>query len=146
MTFEIVNPASLGAPRGWNHAMLAPTDGRLLFIAGQVGVEPAGAPGAAAEPAGFAAQFATALDRVLTVVRAAGGLPTDVGRMTVYVTDLAAYRADRVALGEAWKARFGTHYPAMALVEVKGLVDRGALVEIEATAVIATAVIEGTRP
>jgi enamine deaminase RidA (YjgF/YER057c/UK114 family) len=136
MTFEIVNPASLGAPRGWNNGMLAPKDGRLLFIAGQVGLE-----SGVAEPAAFAAQFATALDRVLTVVRDAGGAPSDVGRMTVYVTDLAAYRADRVALGEAWKARFGTHYPAMALVEVKGLVDRGALVEIEATAVIG-----GARP
>lgn len=136
MTFEIVNPASLGEPRGWNNGMLAPADGRLLFIAGQVGLEPG-----AAEPPGFSAQFATALDRVLTVVRAAGGIPSDVGRMTVYVTDLAAYRADRVALGQAWKARFGTHYPAMALVEVKSLVDRGALVEIETTAVIG-----GTRP
>lgn len=144
MSFEIVNPASLGAPRGWNNGMLAPKDGRLLFIAGQVGLEPGAAePSPVAPPVApaFAAQFATALDRVLTVVRAAGGHPDDVGRMTVYVTDLAAYRADRVALGEAWKARFGTHYPAMALVEVKGLVDRGALVEIEATAVIG-----GTRP
>ena len=145
MTFEIVNPPSLGAPRGWNHGMLAPRDGRLLFIAGQVGLEPGAAEPAPVAPT-FAAQFATALDRVLTVVRAAGGLPTDVGHMTVYVTDLDAYRADRVALGEGWKARFGTHYPAMALVEVKGLVDRGALVEIEATAVIAPAVIEGNRP
>ena len=56
--------------------------------------------------------------------------------MTVYVTDLAAYRTSLKPLGEAWRARFGAHYPAMALLEVKGLVDRGALVEIEATAVI----------
>lgn len=132
MTFEIVNPTSLGAPRGWNNGMLAPEDGRLLFVAGQVGVDVA----APAEPVAFADQFAAALDRILTVVRAAGGGPTDVGRMTVYVTDLATYRAERGALGEAWRARFGTHYPAMALVEVKGLVDRGAQVEIEATAVI----------
>ena len=56
--------------------------------------------------------------------------------MTVYVTDLGAYRDARGALGEAWRARFGTHYPAMALIEVRGLVDPGAMVEIEATAVI----------
>ena len=144
MTFEIVNPASLGAPRGWNNGMLAPKDGRVLFIAGQVGLEPGAAEPAPGAPPGtptFAAQFATALDRVLAVVREAGGVPSDIGRMTVYVTDLDAYRADRVALGEGWKARFVTHYPAMALVQVKGLVDRGALVEIEATAVIG-----GTRP
>jgi enamine deaminase RidA (YjgF/YER057c/UK114 family) len=132
MSFEIVNPESLGAPRGWNHGMLAPEGGRLLFVAGQVGLEP----GAAGEPPSFAAQFAGALDRVLAVVRAAGGEPHDIGRMTVYVSDLAAYRASLRPLGEAWRARFGRHYPAMALVEVKGLVDPGAKVEIEATAVI----------
>ena len=143
MTFEIVNPASLGAPRGWNNGMLAPRDGRLLFIAGQVGLEPgAEEPPAVAPPMAppgaptFAAQFATALDRVLAVVRDAGGGPADIGRMTVYVTDLAAWRAARVALGEGWKARFGTHYPAMALVEVKALVEDDAKVEIEATAVL----------
>jgi enamine deaminase RidA (YjgF/YER057c/UK114 family) len=81
-------------------------------------------------------QFAHALDKVLTVIRAAGGEPTDLARLTVYVTDLAAYRAGVKALGAAWRERFGRHYPAMALVEVKGLVDRGALVEMEATAVI----------
>jgi enamine deaminase RidA (YjgF/YER057c/UK114 family) len=69
-------------------------------------------------------------------VREAGGAPADVGRMTVYVTDLAAWRADLKPLGEAWRARFGKHYPAMALLEVRGLVDLGAVVEIEATAVI----------
>lgn len=137
MRFEIINPASLGAPRGWNNGMLAPKGGRLLFVAGQVGLDP-GASGQAAE---FAAQFAGALDKVLLVVRTAGGGPEDVARMTVYVTDLAAWRASLTALGEAWRARFGTHYPAMALVEVTGLVDRGALVEIEATAVIG-----GERP
>jgi len=137
VTFEIVNPAALGAPRGWSNGMLAPKDGRLLFVAGQVGLEP----GASGEPPAFAAQFAGALDKVLTVVRAAGGGPEDVGRLTVYVTDLAEYRASLATLGEGWRARFGKHYPAMALVEVKGLVDRGAMVEIEATAVIG-----GQRP
>ena len=56
--------------------------------------------------------------------------------MTVYVTDLAEYRAARAALARIWRERFGRHYPAMALLEVKGLVDRGARVEIEATAVV----------
>jgi enamine deaminase RidA (YjgF/YER057c/UK114 family) len=131
VSFAIVNPESLGAPRGFNHGMLAPRDGRLLFVAGQVGVDP----GADTAP-GFVEQYAIALDRVLAVVRAAGGGPADVGRITVYVTDLAAWRAGLKPLGEAWRARFGTFYPAMAMVEVRGLVDRGALVEIEATAVI----------
>ncbi len=132
MHLEIVNPESLGAPKGWSHGVLAPRDGRLLFIAGMAGWT-AGTEG---EAPGFVAQFARALDQVLTVVRAAGGEPTDVARMTVYVTDLELYRSNLKALGEAWRERFGRHYPAMALLEVKGLVDRGALVEIESTAVL----------
>ncbi len=132
MSFEIVNPESLGAPKGWSHGILAPAAGRLLFVAGQAGWE-----GSSAGTApGFADQFARALDKVLTVVRSAGGHPSDVARLTVYVTDLAAYRESLEPLGEVWRARFGTYYPAMALVEVKGLVDRGALVEVEATAVL----------
>jgi enamine deaminase RidA (YjgF/YER057c/UK114 family) len=132
MSFEIVNPESLGAPKGWSNGVLAGEGGRLLFVAGQSGWEE----GAAGDAPGFAAQFARALDKVLVVVGAAGGRPADVARLTIYVTDLAAYRASLKALGEAWRARFGKYYPAMSLVEVKGLVDRGALVEIEATAVI----------
>ena len=132
MTFQIVNPRSLGEPKGWNHGLLAPAGGRLLFVAGQAGWESE----ASGEAPGFAAQFSRALDKVLAVVAEAGGRPGDLARLTVYVTDLAAYRGARRELGEAWKARFGRFYPAVALVEVKGLVDRGAVVEMEATAVI----------
>src|SRR5262249_47028680 len=102
VSFEIVNPESLGAPKGWSNGVLAPAHGRLLFVAGQAGW-PRGASGA---PDGFVAQFARALDQVLEVVRSAGGAPTDVARLTVYVTDLAAYRASLGALGEAWRAHF----------------------------------------
>jgi enamine deaminase RidA (YjgF/YER057c/UK114 family) len=130
--FEIVNPPELGQPRGWSNGLLAPARGRLLLVAGQAGWES----DAQGTPPALADQFARALDKALTVVRQAGGMPSDIGRITVYVTDLAAYMASRKALGEVWRARFGKHYPAMALVEVKGLVDRGALVEMEATAVI----------
>ena len=132
MRLEVVNPASLGAPKGWNHGVLAPRAGRLLFVAGMAGWTE----GQAGEPAGFAEQFARALDQLLAVVREAGGEAADVARMTVYVTDLAEYRAARGALSGIWRERFGRHYPAMALLEVKGLVDRGARVEIEATAVL----------
>ena len=135
MDFEIVNPPALGAPRGFNHGILAPRGGRLLFVAGQVGWDGA----AAGTPAGFGAQFAAALDRVLAVVKEAGGSAADVARLTVYVTDLDAYRAARGELAEAWRARFGAYYPAMALLQVQGLVDRGAVLEIEATAVIGAA-------
>ena len=132
MNFEILNPPALGAPKGWNNGILVPPGARLLLIAGQAGWETDN-PGT---PPGLVDQFARALDKVITVIRAAGGEPADLARLTVYVTDLAAYRAGVKALGAAWRERFGRHYPAMALVEVKGLVDRGALVEMEATAVI----------
>lgn len=125
MSFEILNPESLGRPTGWNNGMLAKPGGRLLFVAGQ-----------AAPPGSLVEQWDKILARVLAVVEAAGGRAEDIGRMTVYVTDLAAYRASRPALGEIHRKHMGRHYPAMALVEVKGLVDPGASVEIEATAVI----------
>lgn len=131
MSFGLINPADLGAPRGWTNGVLAPAGGRLLFVAGQSGWRDADGP-----PPGFVAQFAVALDRTLAVLREAGGLPTEVVRMTIYVTDIAAYRAARKALGDVWRPRFGSYYPAMALLEVTGLVERGALVEIETTAII----------
>jgi len=132
MSFEIVNPKSLGEPKGWNNGLLASPGGRLLFVAGQAGWETE----AAGDPPGFVEQFGRALDKVMAVVREAGGHAEDIGRITIYVTDLAAYQANRKALGEAWRARLGKHYPAVAMLEVKGLVDRGAVVEIEATAVL----------
>jgi enamine deaminase RidA (YjgF/YER057c/UK114 family) len=112
--------------------MLGPAGGRVLFVAGQDAAEPDGA----VADADFVAQFSTALRKTLAVVRAAGGGPGDVGRLTIYVTDLAEYRARRRELGEAWRALMGRHYPAMALVQVQALVDPAARVEIEATAIL----------
>jgi enamine deaminase RidA (YjgF/YER057c/UK114 family) len=132
MTFDIVNPPALGAPKGWNNGMLAPRGGRILFMAGQAGWEE----GAAGTPPDFTGQFAHALDRVLAIIVAAGGAPTDLARLTIYVVNLAEYRESRKAVGTLWRDRLGKHFPAVALLEVKGLVDEGALVEMEATAVI----------
>jgi len=133
MTFDAINPDALGPPRGWTNGMLAPAGGRLLLVAGQ---DAARAEGGVVGTDDFVEQFGLALDKVLAVVREAGGGPEDVGRVTVFVTDLDAYREARRPLGEVWKARMGRHYPAMALVEVTRLVDPRALVELEATAVI----------
>ncbi len=129
-----MNPPALGRPRGFSHGTLAPAGGRLLFVAGHTA---AGEDGRVPEDASdFSDQFARALDRVLTVVEEAGGGPEDIGRLTIYVTDMDAYVAARGRIGEAYRARMGRHYPAMALLEVRRLVDEGAVVEIEATAVI----------
>jgi enamine deaminase RidA (YjgF/YER057c/UK114 family) len=131
--FAVINPEELGAPRGWNNGMLARAGGRTLFIAGQTARD---ASGHVTAP-DFVSQFDQALGNVLAVLRAAGGEPGQIGRLTIYVTDIARYRASLKPLGEAYRRRMGTHYPAMALVQVTSLVDEQALVEIEATAVLA---------
>ena len=132
MAMRPINPEELGAPRGYAHGMLAPSMGRMLFVAGQTAANGDGRVG----DADFVAQFELALTKSLVVVEAAGGRAQHVARMTVYVTDLAAYNRGRKALGEVWQRHMGSHYPAMALVEVTGLVDADATVEIEVTAVI----------
>ena len=132
MSFRIVNPEALGEPRGWNNGLLAPAGGRLLLVAGQTDRDADGR----IRGATFVEQFRGALSNVLAVVREAGGAAGHIGRLTVYVTDLAAYRASRRPLGEAYRELMGRHYPAMAVLEVAGLVDEGAVVEIEATAVL----------
>jgi enamine deaminase RidA (YjgF/YER057c/UK114 family) len=132
MKARIVNPPALGAPSGFNHGILPPAGGRMLFVAGQPGLDGAGK---IAAP-GFVEQFDAAMARVVAVVREAGGEPGHIGRLTIYVTNLAEYRRSLAPLGDAWRRHMGRHYPAVALVEVKGLVDEGAVVEIEATAVL----------
>jgi enamine deaminase RidA (YjgF/YER057c/UK114 family) len=126
MTFDIINPEVFGSrPSGWNHGMLGPKGGRLLFVAGQI------------VPVGdFVAQWDGALGRVLAVVHAAGGTAENIGRLVVYVTDRGAYLSNLTPLGEVHRKHMGRHYPAMAVVEVKGLMDSHALVEIEAVAVL----------
>lgn len=130
MSWKIINPR--GQPRGWNDGLLAPAGGRMLFVAGQTASDASGK----VQPADFVTQFRLALANSLAVVQAAGGKPTDIGRMTVYVLDIEEYRGSRQALGATWKELMGRHFPAMALVEVSALVDAHALVEIETTAVV----------
>ncbi len=136
MSYEIVNPEVLGTPRGWNNGMLAPEGGRVLFVAGQVG---------AGGGTSLAAQFQAALANVAAVVEEAGGTVADVGRLTIYVTDMKAYRGSLAEVGAAYRTVFGKHFPAMALVAVTELVDPSAVVEVEATAVIPQAQ-PGGRP
>ena len=112
--------------------MLAPAGARLLFVAGQVGWD--GDQRIVSDA--FTAQFEQALTNALTVVEAAGGTTTSIVRLTVYVTDKAEYLADLKGVGDAYRRVLGRHFPAMALVEVAGLVEAGAKLEVEATAAI----------
>lgn len=132
MTYEHINPEELGAPRGWTNGMLGPADGRILFVAGQDAAEPEGE----VTTDDFVEQFGIALGKAVTVVREAGGGPEDIGRITLFVTDVAEYRASRKDIGESYRALMGKHYPAMALMQVGGLVDPRAKIELEVTAVI----------
>jgi enamine deaminase RidA (YjgF/YER057c/UK114 family) len=127
---KIVQPEGWPSPRGYANGVLA--DGPTLFVAGQIGWDEQGQ--FASED--LIAQFDRALANVVAVLRAGGAAPEHVVRMTVYVTDLPAYREGARRLGAIWRAHFGRHYPAMALVGVAGLVEPRAKVEIEATAVL----------
>jgi enamine deaminase RidA (YjgF/YER057c/UK114 family) len=127
---EPVNPPALAKPRGYNHGTVGV--GRVLFVAGQIGWNER----AEIVSDRFADQFDQALANALTVVHEAGGSPQSIGRLTVYVVDKSEYLAAQAEIGERYRARMGYHYPAMTLVEVKSLLEEGAKVEIEATALL----------
>jgi enamine deaminase RidA (YjgF/YER057c/UK114 family) len=129
---KTINPKSLGRPRGYSNGQLVSPDARLLFIAGQVGWDEE----QRLVSDDFVEQFDRALRNVLAVVLEAGGAPGGVARLVVYVTDKREYLARTAEIGERWRALMGRHYPTMALVEVKGLLEDGAKVEIEGTAVL----------
>jgi enamine deaminase RidA (YjgF/YER057c/UK114 family) len=128
----IVNPPELGRPSGFAHGVLAPNGSRTLFVGGQI----ASIAGGRVVTEDFIQQVDLALGNVLAVVRAAGGRAEQIARMTIYVTSMRLYIEKRPALHEVWQRHMGSHYPAMALVQVLALVDERAMVEIEATAVL----------
>ncbi len=132
MSFKRINPESLGQPIGYTNGLLTTREFRLLFIAGQVGWDER----QQIVSTDFVEQFDHALRNLLRVVSEAGGAPDGVARLVIYVTDKEEYRARRREIGERWRAQMGGHYPTMTLVEVKGLLEDAAKVEIEGIAVI----------
>jgi enamine deaminase RidA (YjgF/YER057c/UK114 family) len=106
--------------------------GRYLAIAGQIGWNEH----STLVGNGFLEQAGQALRNVVTVLRAAGGEPAHLVRLTWYVTDKREYRDNAAALGATYREIVGAHYPAMALVQVADLLEDGAKVEIEATAIL----------
>jgi len=127
----VIEPAGWPRPRGYANGVAA--RGTLVAVAGQVGWDPRTEHLVSDD---LAAQAAQALRNVVAVLAAAGAEPAHVVRLTWYVTDRAAYLAAREALGAAYRETFGAHYPAMTLLVVAGLLEPGAKVEIEATAVV----------
>ena len=131
MTTERVNPPELSPPTGFSHAVVA-TGSRVVFLAGQTALDADGKITGDTLPE----QFGKALGNLLGALRAAGGTPADLARVTVYATDVADYRARARELGRIWRDSAGRDYPAMAVVQVVRLWDERALVELDGFAVL----------
>lgn len=127
---QMIQPEGWKKPRGYSNGIVA--DGRLLFVGGQVGWDG----DEAFHSEVFHEQWDQALANVLAVVRAAGGGPEHVVRMTIYVKDKQDYLSQRGEIGSSWRKHMGRNFPTMALVQVADLVEDLAKVEIEATAVL----------
>ena len=126
---RVLLPEGWPRPKGYSNGVAA--EGRMVFVAGQIGWAPEGV-----FPEGFAAQFRQTLENTLAVLAEGGAGPEHIVRMTWFVVDREEYLASLREIGAAWRELIGPHYPAMAVVEVKGLIEAEARLEIETTAVI----------
>lgn len=122
---KLVNPPGWPRPSGYSNGVI---ENGILFVSGQVGWDETGV-----FAAGLVAQIRQALLNICAVVEAAGGKPDQIVRLTWYVTDRQTYKARLAEIGAAYRETIGRHFPAMSVVEVSGLVEDEALVEIEAT-------------
>jgi enamine deaminase RidA (YjgF/YER057c/UK114 family) len=130
MTMQILQPPGWARPKGFSNGISC--QGRLVFIGGQIGWS------GQREwlDRSFAGQFRQALKNILDILAQAGGRPEHLVRLTWYVLDRKEYLASLMELGAAYRELMGRHYPTMAVVQVSGLVEDAARLEIEATAVI----------
>lgn len=128
---DVLLPEGWAPPIGYSNGIAA-DDGRLVFIAGQVGWDAA----QNFHSADLVVQFDQALANVLAVLAAAGGKPEHLCRITAYCCDKPAYLAGRRDLGAIWRRQVGAHYPAMSMIFVSDLLDPPARIELEATAVV----------
>jgi enamine deaminase RidA (YjgF/YER057c/UK114 family) len=126
-----INPAELAPPTGFSHAVTV-SGGRLVFLAGQTALDGDGKVTGTTLPE----EFETALGNLLTALRAAGGAPASLARVTVYATDVADYRAHSHELGRIWRRLAGREYPAMAVIGAVRLWDEQAMVELDGIAVL----------
>lgn len=129
MALTPLQPPGWPAPKGYANGMMG--EGRIICVGGQIGWDATGR-----FPAGFAAQARQALENIRAVLQEGGAGPEHLARLTWYVLDIAEYRASLPELGAAYRAVMGRNFPAMALVQVSGLVEPEARLEIEATAIV----------
>ena len=126
---QALQPRGWPRPNGYANGMMG--KGRLIVTGGVVGWDIMGN-----FPQGFVAQARLAFANILAILAEGGAGPEHLVRLTWYLVDLDEYRSVQRDLGRAYREVIGAHYPAMALVEVKGLVERAARLEIEATAIV----------
>jgi len=131
MDSERINPAELARPSGFSHAVSVPS-GRMVFLAGQIGTDRDGKLAAG----GVVPQFEQALANLLIALAQAGGHPSDLVSVTIYLTDVADYQTKGKEIGAVWRRLAGTEYPAMAGVGVTRLWLPDAAVEIQGIAVV----------
>jgi enamine deaminase RidA (YjgF/YER057c/UK114 family) len=122
---KLVNPPNWPRPSGYSNGVI---ENGFLFVSGQVGWDETGA-----FAPDLVAQVRQALRNICAVIEAAGGMPEQIVRLTWYVTDRQAYKSQLAEIGAAYREIIGRHFPAMSVVEVSGLVEDEAQVEIEAT-------------
>ena len=127
---KILQPPGWARAKGFSNGIAA--SGRLVFIAGQIGWTGE----CKWQARDFAGQFRQALLNVITVLKEAQGRPEHIVRLTWYVLDKQEYLNSLQGVGEAYRELMGKHYPTMAVVQVSGLVENEARLEIEATAVV----------
>ena len=127
---QILQPPGWARPKGFSNGISC--KGTLVFISGQIGSTGEGK----WQARDFAGQFRQALQNILAVLKEAKGRPEHIVRLTWYVLDKTEYLNSLKAVGEAYRELMGRHYPTMAVVQVSGLVEEEARLEIEATAVI----------
>lgn len=132
MPFELLNPAGLEKPVGYAHVARIAA-GTQVHIAGQAALN---ADGAVVGKGDFVAQFRQVMANLKRAVEGAGGRPDQVAVLTMYVTDVQAYLDNKKAIGAAYTAVFGKHFPAITLVEVTRLYHPGCMVEVSGIAVI----------
>lgn len=132
MPFELLNPTGLERPVGYSHVAKI-SSGKIVYVAGQA---PFAADGSVVGKRDFVAQFRQVVLNLKTAVEGGGGRPDQFAVLTIYVTDVEAYLANRDAIGAAYRAVFGKHFPAITLVEVKRLYHPDCMVEISGVAVV----------
>jgi len=132
MPFDLLNPAGLEKPSGYTHVARIGS-GTLVCVAGQA---PFAADGSVVGKGDFVAQFRQVMKNLRLAIESAGGRPEQFAALTMYVTDVSSYWANKGPIGAAYREVFGKHFPAITLVEVKGLYNPDCMIEISGLAVI----------